>query len=103
MNPKLLIIMETELWPNLINVTSSLGVKLILANARLSEKSATGYATFRSVTRRMLAKIDFIGAQSESDARRLVELGAKEKGKLRLEGKDYPVKDGDIIHFKFNV
>ena len=31
------------------------------------------------------------------------ELGAKEKGKLRLEGKDYPVKDGDIIHFKFNV
>ena len=79
MNPKLLIIMETELWPNLINVTSSLGVKLILANARLSEKSATGYATFRSVTRRMLAKIDFIGAQSESDARRLVELGAKEK------------------------
>ena len=31
------------------------------------------------------------------------ELGAKEKGKLRLEGKDYKVKDGDIIHFKFNV
>ena len=31
------------------------------------------------------------------------ELGAKEKGKLRLEGKDYLVKDGDIIHFKFNV
>jgi 3-deoxy-D-manno-octulosonic-acid transferase len=50
-----------------------------LANARLSEKSATGYATFRSVTRRMLAKIDFIGAQSELDARRLVKLGAKAK------------------------
>jgi ribosome-binding ATPase YchF (GTP1/OBG family) len=31
------------------------------------------------------------------------ELGAKEKGKLRLEGKDYIVKDGDVIHFKFNV
>ena len=31
------------------------------------------------------------------------ELGAREKGKLRLEGKDYLVKDGDIIHFKFNV
>ena len=31
------------------------------------------------------------------------ELGAKEKGKLRLEGKDYLVKDGDVIHFKFNV
>ena len=79
MSPKLLIIMETELWPNLISVASSLGVKLILANARLSEKSANGYARFRSSTRRMLGKIDFIGAQSEFDARRLVKLGAKEK------------------------
>ena len=38
---------------------------------------------------------DFIACNGES--------GAKEKGKLRLEGKEYLVKDGDVIHFKFNV
>lgn len=77
MDPKLLIIMETELWPNLIAVTGRMGAKILLANARLSEKSASGYSKFRSVTKRVLGQIDLIGAQSEYDSERLIKLGAK--------------------------
>ena len=77
MDPKLLIIMETELWPNLITVTGGMGVKILLANARLSEKSASGYSKFRSVTKRILEQIDIIGAQSEYDSERLIKLGVK--------------------------
>ncbi|MDA1369195.1 MAG: lipid IV(A) 3-deoxy-D-manno-octulosonic acid transferase [Proteobacteria bacterium] len=76
MNPSLLILMETELWPNLIHVCSRHNVKLILANARLSEKSARGYRRFMGMTKNMLGKIDFIAAQAQADADRFVELGA---------------------------
>ena len=77
MEPKLLIIMETELWPNLINITGTLGGKILLANARLSEKSAKSYSRFSSMTMKVLEQIDVIGAQSESDSERLIKLGAK--------------------------
>ena len=76
MRPSLLIIMETELWPNLINACTKLSVKVVLANARLSEKSAKGYARIFGLTTGMLQKINVIAAQTETDAKRLIELGA---------------------------
>ena len=85
MNPSLLILMETELWPNLIHVCSRQNVKLILANARLSEKSARGYRRFIGMTKNMLGKIDFIAAQAQADADRFVELGA-DVGKIEVTG-----------------
>ena len=75
-NPALLILMETELWPNLIHGCHQRGVRLILANARLSEKSAQGYSRFAGPIRKMLQQIDRIAAQAEADARRLIALGA---------------------------
>lgn len=78
-DPRLLILMETELWPNTIHHCHRRGVKLLLANARLSERSARGYRRISGLTRTMLSKIDYIAAQSQADADRLVALGAESK------------------------
>ncbi|MEX0963167.1 MAG: lipid IV(A) 3-deoxy-D-manno-octulosonic acid transferase [Pseudohongiellaceae bacterium] len=75
--PRLLILMETELWPNLIHVCHRRGVRLMLANARLSEKSAAGYRRFSRLTRELLEKVDSIAAQASPDAERFIALGAK--------------------------
>jgi len=75
--PSLLILMETELWPNLVHSCHHRGVKLVLANGRLSEKSAAGYGRFATFTRSLLEKIDKIAAQAAPDAQRFIDLGAK--------------------------
>ncbi|MHB1403418.1 MAG: lipid IV(A) 3-deoxy-D-manno-octulosonic acid transferase [Thiobacillus sp.] len=74
--PRVGILMETELWPNLIHVAARAGVPLVLANARLSERSARGYARLPALTRACLARVDVVAAQTDSDAARLEKLGA---------------------------
>ena len=75
--PKLAVIMETELWPNHIHQCARRGIPTVLANARLSERSARGYARFAGLTRPMLAKMDWIAAQTEAEAERFRRLGAR--------------------------
>ncbi|MBM88892.1 MAG: 3-deoxy-D-manno-octulosonic acid transferase [Gammaproteobacteria bacterium] len=75
-NPCLLIVMETELWPNLIYQCRKRGVKILLANARLSERSAVRYSRIPATTKTMLQSINAIAAQSEADGKRLETLGA---------------------------
>jgi 3-deoxy-D-manno-octulosonic-acid transferase len=75
--PRLALIMETELWPNLFHACRARGIPLVVANARLSEKSARGYARFARLTRGTLESVTAIGAQAESDAQRLRTLGAR--------------------------
>ncbi len=75
--PRLGIIMETEIWPNLVRGARRSGVPVLLANARMSPKSARGYGRVGALTRQALVDIAAIGAQSEADARRLRELGAQ--------------------------
>ena len=74
--PRVGILMETELWPNLIHAAARAGVPLMLANARLSERSARGYARLPALTRACLARVDVVAAQTEADAERLEKLGA---------------------------
>ena len=74
--PDLLILMETELWPNLVHSCRRRGVKLLLANGRLSERSALGYGRFATFTRSLLEQIDSIAAQAAPDAQRFIDLGA---------------------------
>jgi 3-deoxy-D-manno-octulosonic-acid transferase len=74
--PRLGIIMETELWPNLVRACREAGVPVLLANARLSEKSARGYASVGSLARAALGDLAAIGAQTAADAERLAALGA---------------------------
>ncbi|MBN2690037.1 MAG: lipid IV(A) 3-deoxy-D-manno-octulosonic acid transferase [Gammaproteobacteria bacterium] len=76
--PQLLIIMETELWPNILHYSKKYGTKIILANARLSPKSTGGYAKISSFTKEMLNNIDLIAAQTKEDQLRFIQLGAKE-------------------------
>jgi 3-deoxy-D-manno-octulosonic-acid transferase len=70
------LLMETELWPNLIAACKQRGVPLALINARLSEKSAHGYARFSSLISEALENLPLICAQTAADADRLTQLGA---------------------------
>lgn len=76
LQPRLLLIMETELWPNLLHYADSRGCPVVLANARLSERSARGYARFAGTSARMLQQLSLIAAQNEDAAERFRRLGA---------------------------
>jgi 3-deoxy-D-manno-octulosonic-acid transferase len=69
-------LLETELWPNLVAQGHALQIPVYLVNARLSERSARGYARFAPITRPMLARLAGVAAQSDADATRLSTLGA---------------------------
>ena len=73
--PRLLILMETELWPNLLHVCSKQGIPIFLANARLSERSAKRYQQIINIAQAMLNKVTSIAAQTEADAQRFIKLG----------------------------
>ena len=77
--PSICIIMETELWPNIIRSCNKQQVPVILANARLSEKSARGYAKFPKLTGPMLQGLDLVAAQHRNDAERFVALGIDDR------------------------
>jgi 3-deoxy-D-manno-octulosonic-acid transferase len=74
--PRLALIMETEIWPNLFRACRRRGIPLVLANVRMSEHSARGYRRFAAFTRATLAAVTVVGAQSEDDAERMRALGA---------------------------
>jgi len=75
LRPKLLIIAETEIWPNLLGVASEHGTRVVLVNARLSERSYRGYRRFGFLFRRALRSVDGVFAQTERDADRFRQLG----------------------------
>lgn len=74
--PKLLVIMETELWPNIIATCHERNIPVVLANGRMSKASAKGYKKLSLLTAPMLRNIELIAAQSKMDAERFVYLGA---------------------------
>jgi 3-deoxy-D-manno-octulosonic-acid transferase len=82
--------METEIWPNLFQACRRRGVALILANARLSARSARGYRRAGTLIRESLAAVHSVGAQGVADAARFRELGVPENrvtatGNLKFE------------------
>jgi 3-deoxy-D-manno-octulosonic-acid transferase len=74
--PRIGILMETEVWPNLLEACARYRVPVLLANARMSEKSARGYARLAGLTRPAFQALAVVCAQSEADAARLRALGA---------------------------
>jgi 3-deoxy-D-manno-octulosonic-acid transferase len=74
--PRAGLVMETELWPNLVGAAHRAGVPLYLVNARMSEKSAAAYARVPSPVRSMLQQLSGVAAQADADAARLAALGA---------------------------
>ena len=77
LQPRLAVVMETELWPNHIHQCARLGIPVALANARLSERSARGYARFARLTAPMLAELSLIAVQTQVEAERFLALGAR--------------------------
>jgi len=75
-NPCVLVIMETEIWPNLIHYSHRRGIPVLLVNARMSERSARGYQRFAHLTQQTLEKMTLVGAQNPADAERFIDLGA---------------------------
>jgi 3-deoxy-D-manno-octulosonic-acid transferase len=76
-SPRLGLLMETEIWPNLILRSRAHDVPVLLINARLSARSAKRYARFNRLIRPVLGALTAVGAQTEDDARRLSALGAQ--------------------------
>jgi 3-deoxy-D-manno-octulosonic-acid transferase len=73
--PTLLVLLETELWPNLLHASREHGCKVLLANARLSARTAARYARQPVLTRAMLGALDTVVAQAAADGQRFVSLG----------------------------
>lgn len=76
-NPALGLLMETELWFHLITQSTQLGIPMALLSARLSAKSAAGYAKLGSLTHTGLQQLALVAAQTAADAERLQALGAQ--------------------------
>lgn len=83
--PKLLALVETEIWPNLIAQAKQQQIPCILLNARLSEKSAKGYTKVSRLTQAMLQQLTWMLAQDQATQQRYVDLGL-EKAKSQVVG-----------------
>jgi 3-deoxy-D-manno-octulosonic-acid transferase len=75
--PRCGLLVETEIWPNLLAACRRSGVPVLLANARMSEKSARAYARLPGLARPAIASLSLVCAQTEEDAARLRALGAR--------------------------
>ncbi len=80
--PRACVIVETELWPNMLYACQKYSIPVLLANARLSERSARGYQRFFNLTRQMLGALSKLCVQNAEDAERFIQLGAAKESVL---------------------
>ena len=97
--PKLFIVMETEIWPNLLRACHEAGVKTMLVNGRISSRSYPRYRLARGFFRRVLTNVDRFCMQSEESARRIVDIGADPArvsvtGSLKFDSLEIPGAPG---------
>jgi 3-deoxy-D-manno-octulosonic-acid transferase len=93
--PRLFIMMETEIWPNLLRECRRRGVRTVMINGRISNRSYPRYRLIRPFIRRVLADVDRFCVQSEESARRLIDLGANAAqvsvtGSLKFDSLELP-------------
>jgi len=94
--PRLMILMETELWPNCLLKCQQLQIPVLIANARLSPRSMRGYGYIKLMTQTMLECVNLVAAQSERDGANFVKLGLAPE-RLVVTGNikfDVPIKEG---------
>jgi 3-deoxy-D-manno-octulosonic-acid transferase len=87
--PAAVVLGELELWPNLLAGVARRGIPVVVANARMSETSARGYARIRPLVRRMLGRVTVVSARSQADADRFAALGAADvrvAGSMKFDG-----------------
>jgi 3-deoxy-D-manno-octulosonic-acid transferase len=90
LRPELVVIAETEFWPNFLRLAHASGARIAVVNARISDRSWPGYRRFGLLLSGVLRRIDLFLAQTEEDARRLREIGApaqrvQVKGNLKFD------------------
>jgi 3-deoxy-D-manno-octulosonic-acid transferase len=93
--PRLFIMMETEIWPNLLRACNRDGVKTALVNGRISSRSYPRYRIAKPLFRRVLQHVDRFCMQSEESARRIIEMGASRErvtvtGSLKFDSLEFP-------------
>ena len=93
--PRMFIMMETEIWPNLLRACRRTGVRTVLVNGRISSRSYPRYRLARPFLRRVLANVDRFCMQSEESARRIIDIGADPDrvvvtGSLKFDSLDLP-------------
>jgi 3-deoxy-D-manno-octulosonic-acid transferase len=93
--PRVFVMMETEIWPNLLRLCRARGIKTVLINGRISSRSYPRYRLVRPFFRRVLADVDRFCMQSEQSARRLIDLGAEPArvtvtGSLKFDSLELP-------------
>ncbi len=94
LRPKLLVLMESEFWPNLIEQCAKQGVPIAVVNARVSDRSLPRYLRLRRLWRPFLAQISLYLAQSEESAARLLQIGAPAE-RVRVTGNlKYDIRAG---------
>lgn len=76
LRPQLVVIAETEFWPNFLRLAHSEGARIAIVNARISDRSWPNYRRFRSLLQKVLASVDLFLAQTQADAARLADIGA---------------------------
>ena len=76
LQPKLIVLAETEFWPNFLRLAHASGARVAVVNARISDRSWPGYRRMRRILAGVLRNIDLFLAQTEEDARRLRDIGA---------------------------
>src|SRR6185369_3892524 len=100
--PQVFIMMETEIWPNLLRVCRERGIRTVVINGRISPRSYPRYRLVRPFFRRVLADVDRFCMQSEESARRLVDLGGDPArvtmtGSLKFDSLELPT---GVVHGK---
>lgn len=99
--PKVAVIMETELWPNLISEAAGANIPLYLANARLSERSLKGYLRFKWVFKPILNQFTAILTQSADDRARFIHLGAQPERVISLGNMKFDLHTDNVDQHKF--
>jgi 3-deoxy-D-manno-octulosonic-acid transferase len=77
--PSLIIVVETEIWPNLFLTAQTMDIPLLMVNARLSERSVKRFRRMSGFARQVLQTVTWVGAQSSEDANRLADCGARQQ------------------------
>jgi len=90
--PEMLVLVESELWPNLIFSVARKGAKIVSINARMSDKSFRRYLFVKEFIAEILKKIDFICAREESDRKKFIALGYDEKKAVKTGNMKYDIK-----------
>src|SRR6202158_5842264 len=85
LQPRLIVLAETEFWPNFLRLARASGARVALVNARISDRSRPGYRRFRRILKRVLLNIDLFLAQTSEDALRLRDIGAP-AGRVQVSG-----------------